>query len=232
MTERGRRARWSGPLLLAMGLTTPLAACGGNPPPPSAPDALPGSPPELEEALLTTSELGEGWIDLGAVPLEERGLRGCPEGQVITAGEDAARRGEAQSTYAEGKPPAPTFGESVSLWESADVASERLATFASMASECRSFEEELLDGRRAVISVVQRNAPPLGDQAVALELRADAAEGPTVSSDVVLVRLGSVLVLTEGQRVDGDPDVSLDQERLDELTGRAVEKAEETLAPS
>ncbi len=50
--------------------------------------------------------------------------------------------------------------------------------------------------------------------------------------DVVLVRLGSVLVLTEGQRVDGDPAVSLEPDRLDELTERAVEKAEEALAPS
>ncbi len=104
MAERGRPARRCGPLLLAVGLTTQLAACGG----------------------------------------------------------DAARRGEAQSTYAEGEPPASTFGESISLWESADVASDRLATFASMTSGCRSFEEELPDGRRAVISVVQRDAPPPG----------------------------------------------------------------------
>ncbi len=233
MPARSKGTQWSGGgrLVLAAGMVT-LAACGGGEPPSSVPDSQPGTPVRVEEALLTPRDLGDGWIDLGAVPIEQRGFEGCPGSRVITALEDSARRGEAQSIYAEGEPPAPTFGESISLWESADVAHDRLATFAATATECRSFEQELLDGRRAVLSVAEREAPQLGDEAAALVVSVDPDEGPTMALDVVVVRLGSVLVLTDGERVDGDPEVSLDQDRLDELTGRAVEKAEEILTPS
>ncbi len=109
-----------------------LVACGGDPVPPgipgtSVPDALPGTPAELEDALLTTHELGEGWVDLGAVPLDERGFEGCPETRMVTGGDDPGRLGEAQSLYGRGDPPIVAFAESISLWESPEVAAERLA---------------------------------------------------------------------------------------------------------
>ena len=114
-------------LLLPTGIAALLVACGGDPvprgvPDSSLPDALPGTPAEVKDALLTTDDLGEGWVDLGAVPLDERGFESCPETGVVTGGKAAARLGEAQSPYAEGDPPVPTFGVSISVWESPDVA--------------------------------------------------------------------------------------------------------------
>jgi hypothetical protein len=76
---------------------------------------------------------------------------------------------------------------------------------------------------------VQRDAPRLGDEAIALEHRVDPDEGPSLVLDLVVVRLGSALVLVDGERVDGEPDRSLDRQRLDELTGRAVDKARTAL---
>ncbi len=119
MTRR-QQPRWSGRLLLPMGIAALLVACGGNPVPPgvpdfSLPDALPGTPAEVKAALLTTDDLGERWVDLGVVPLDERGFEGCPQTGLVTGGEDPARLGEAQSLYAVGDPPVPTFGESISL---------------------------------------------------------------------------------------------------------------------
>src|SRR5687767_2554596 len=39
-----------------------------------------GGPPEHRRP-------GGGWVDLGAVPLDERGFEGCPETGVVTGGE-------------------------------------------------------------------------------------------------------------------------------------------------
>ena len=127
LVARRWRPRWSGRLLTAMGVAALLVACGEDPAPTgipdsSVPDALPGTPAEVEEALLTTDDLGEGWTDLGAVPFGERSFPECPETGVVTDGEDPTMLGEAQSHYGEGDPPVPTFGVSISLWESADVA--------------------------------------------------------------------------------------------------------------
>ncbi len=107
-TEAGPRWR-AGSWPLAAGVLA-LAACGGDAPERPAyravPDSLPGTPADLADALLSPEDLGEGWIDLGALPLDERGLDECPLTKVITAGEDPARRGESQSLYAEGELPA------------------------------------------------------------------------------------------------------------------------------
>lgn len=239
MVDRGLVARrwqprWSGRLLL--GIAVVLAGCGGDPVPPgvpdsSIPDALPGTPKEVEEALLNTDDLGEGWVDLGAVPLDERGFEGCPETGVVTSGEDPARLGEAQSLYNAGDPPVPTLGESISLWESPEVAAERFAVFASMTSECRAFEHEMLDGSTATVRMLPHDAPPLGDEAVGVVIEFDQDEGPTILRNTMLVRVGDVLVLTEGiDRVGDDPDAVRQQERFHELTGRAVDKATRILS--
>lgn len=225
--ERRSRARWQRPWLVVVALA--LASCGGEQPPPAAPDALPGTPPEVEAALLTPDELGKTWIDLGPVPFDQRGYDGCPAGKVIAAVVDPERVGEAQSIYAEGKPPAPTFGESISLWKSAEVAHARLRQFASQTSQCRSFTEQLNDGRQATINVSERQAPQLGDEAVAVVVQTDPADGPTAYLDAIVVRRGKALILTEAQRVDGEPQVSLEQSRLDALTRQAFDKAQEKL---
>jgi hypothetical protein len=241
VADRGVVARrwlpwWSGRLLLTMGVAALLVACGGDPvpagiPDPSVPDALSGTPPEVEEALLTTEDLGEGWTDLGAVPLGERSFAECPETGVVTDGEDPARLGEAQSHYGEGDPPVPTFGVSVSLWESPDVARERLATLASIPSECGSFEQELPEGGTATVTITDRDAPPLGEEAVAQVIEVDLPEGPTILRDVVTVRIGDALVLTDGLNVaEGDPKLDRQRERFDDLAGRAVDKASRILS--
>lgn len=232
---RRRQPRWSGRLVPSTCLAALLVACGGDPvpaglPDPSAPDALPGTPSDVERALLTLDDLGEGWTDLGAVPVDERGFAECPETEVVTGGEDPARLGEAQSTYGEGEPPVPTFGVSVSLWESPDVARERLATLASIPSTCGSFEHELPDGGTATVTITEADAVPLGDEAVAQVVEFDLPEGPTVLRNVVVVRVGDVLVLTESvDRVEDEPQADRQQDRFHDLTGRAVDKATRVL---
>lgn len=228
--------RWSGRLLFSMSIAAVLVGCGEDPvpagmPDPSVPDALPGTPAEVEEALLTADDLGEGWTDLGAVPPDDRGFPECRETAVVTGGEDPARLGEAQSTYGEGDTPVPTLGVSVSLWESPDVARDRLATLASVPAECPSFEHELADGGTATVTISEREAPPLGDEGVAHVLEFDLPEGPTVLRDVRTVRIGDVLVLTDGPDVaEGDPELDRQRERFDDLTSRAVDKAMRTLS--
>lgn len=61
-----------------------LVACGGDSvpagiPDSSVPDALPGTPAEVKKAILTNDDLGEGWTDLGAIPVDERDFAQCPE---------------------------------------------------------------------------------------------------------------------------------------------------------
>ena len=213
-----------------------LVACAEDSAPPgipdaSVPDALPGTPAEVEEALLGTDDLGQGWTDLGAVPLGERSFAACRESGVVTDGQDPARLGEAQSVYGEGDPPVPTFGVSVSLWESPDVARQRLATLASIPSECGSFEHELPDGGTATVTITERDAPPLGDEAIAHVLEFDLPEGPTILRDVVTVRIGDALVLTDGpDMAQGEPELGRQRERFDGLTGQAVDKATRILS--
>jgi hypothetical protein len=185
----------------------------------------------VEQALVTEEDLGAGWTDLGAVPVDERGFANCPETGVVTGGKDPARLGEAQSTYGEGEPPVPTFGVSVSLWKSPEVARARLATLASIPSACRPFEHDLPDGGTATVTITERDAPPLGDEALAQVVEFDLPEGPTILRDVLVVRIGDVLVLTEGvDRVQDDPQADRQQDRFHDLTGRAVGKATRTLS--
>ena len=192
---------------------------------------MPGTPAEVEEALLTTDDLEEGWTDLGAVPFGERSFPECPETGVVTDGEDPARLGEAQSVYGEGDPPVPTFGVSVSLWESPDVAHERLATLASIPSECPPFEHELPDGGTATVTITERNAPPLGDEAIAHVIEFDLPEGPTILRDLLAVRIGDALVLTDGPDLaEGDPELDRQRKRFEDLTGQAVDKATRILS--
>jgi hypothetical protein len=248
MSGQGRRAAGRSAVLLLVAAGITLGGCGDDDPPASSstsaapqatgmpagsavPDALPGSPPEVAEALLTTDDLGEGWTDLGPVPFEERGAPGCPESGVISTEEDPARLGEAQSYYAEEDPAVITFGESVSVWESADVARERFATFASMATQCRTFEQEVLDGSTVTVRTEERNAPPLGDEAVALVQRFELSPDLTVLRDVVVVRIGDALVLVDGPDLaEGDSTAASAREQFEELTAQAVEKANLVLA--
>ena len=234
----GRRPRCSGRLLLAMGTAALLVGCGADAEPAapaeaSVPDALPGTPAEVEDALVTTDDLGEGWTDLGAVPLDERGFAECPDAGVITGGNDPARLGEAQSRYGEGDSPVPTFGVSVSSWASPDVARERLATFASVPSVCDSFRHEPPDGGTAMVTVDEAAAPALGDEAIAQVIVFDPRDGPTLLRDVIAVRIGDALVLTEGPDVAvGDPELDPHRERFRDLTGQAVDKAARVLSHS
>jgi hypothetical protein len=235
-----RRLRRPGRMVVAMGgMAAVLAACGGDPQSAasaaptdsSVPDALPGTPAEVEEALVTADDLGEGWTDLGAVPLDERGFAKCPESGVITGGEDATRLGEAQSSYGEGDPPVPTFGVSVSSWESPEVARERLATFASLPDTCGPFRHELPDGGTAMVTITEAAAPALGDESIAQVMVFDLGEGPTLLRDVLAVQIGDALVLTEGPDVAvGDPELDRQSERFRGLTAQAVDKAARVLS--
>ena len=212
------------PALLGLAL---LVGCGGEKPERAA-KALPGTPPEVEESLLTVDDLGADWIDVGPTPFDERGFDSCPPTNVLTAEEDDRRVGEAQSYYNEGEPPAPTFFESVSLWDSAEVADERLGIFASSA-QCVDVRQELLDGRPATATFTLRPAPQLGDEAVALTLELQPEEGPDLLVDMVAVRVGKAIVFTNGERYEDEPAASLDPSRLAELTEKAVEKVKQTL---
>ena len=238
--------RWSGELrcglLVPIGAAVLLTACGEDAPPvPGAPasaqavvpDALPGTPAEVADALLTIDDLGAGWTDLGAVPLDERGADECPAGQVVTAGDDPRRLGEAQSVYAEHDPGVPTFGESVSLWTSAEVAGERLAEFASLPTSCPPYEREIPDAGTATVSHRPAEASPLGHEAAAVVHEIEMPDGTTVLRDVVVVRIGDALVLTEGPDVaEDDPALEDARQQFRDLTAHAVDKAARTLASS
>jgi hypothetical protein len=213
------------PVLLGLAL---LAACGGEEPE-RAPKALPGTPPEVEASLLTADDLGEEWVDLGPTPFEERGFDACPVTDVLAAEEDDRRVGEAQSYYSEGEPPAPTFFESVSLWDSSEVAAERLAVFATASEQCVGVPQETPDGRSGTATFTDRPAPQLGDEAVALTLEVQPEDGADLFLDLVAVRVGKAIVFTNGERYEDRPEESLDPSRLDELTAEAVEKVEHTL---
>lgn len=217
------------PVLLGLAL---LAGCGGEeePEPEPAAKALPGSPPEVEASLLTVDELGDGWVDLGPTPFEERGFGGCPATNVLTAEQDEQRVGEAQTYYSQGEPPAPTvFFESVSLWGSSAVAAERLAVFATASAQCVGVRQELLDGRPAIATFTDRAAPQLGDEAVALTVELQPEDGPDLFLDMVAVRVGEVIVFTNGERYADEPEAGLDPSQLDELSAEAVAKVEQTL---
>ncbi len=242
MAERGiqtgrRPSPRSGRLLFATGMAALLVACGHSPEPagPSestVPDALPGTPAEVEDALVTTDDLGAGWTDLGALPLDERGFAECPESGIITGGEDATRLGETQSLYGEGDPPVPTFSVSVSSWESPDVARERLTTFASVPSTCGSFRQDLPDGGSAMVTVTEAAAPAMGEEALAQVIVFDRGEEePTMLRDVLAVRIGNSLVLTEGPDVAmGDPELDRRHGVFGDLTRQAVDKAARVLS--
>lgn len=196
----------------------------------AAPKALPGSPPEVEAALLTVEDLGDGWVDTGPTPFEQRGFQACPATNVLTAVEDASRVGEAQTYFQEGEDlPAPTFHESVSLWKSVQGAQERLATFATAATTCVGVAEQAPDGSEATVTFTERPVPTLGDQAVGQSARFDFADRPDATVDVMSVRLGNVIVLTAGERYDGSPRASLDTARLKELTRQSVDKVKQNM---
>ena len=106
-----------------------------------------------------------------------------------------------------------------------------MAASASATSQCRSFEQEMLDGRTATVRILPRDAPMLGDESVGVLIEADPDEGPTILRDVMLVRVGDVLVLTEGvDRVEDDPQADAQQERFEELTRQAVDKVNRSLS--
>lgn len=208
------------------------ASCGDDPPlpRPPVPKALPGTPPEVEQALLTEDELGDDWHDEGPTPFEERGLPECPQNTALTAGKDEHRLGEAQTYFVEGDGRQdrflPTFFESVSLWTSEQVARERVAQFASQTTDCRSFRRTAPNGERAEISVAERPAPQLGEQVAGVRVRVEQERGVQLL-DLIAVRVGDAVVLTLGERVEGE---GLEPERLDRLTAQAVDKAQRRLA--
>lgn len=221
--------------LLAGLLGALLLGCGGGGEeerPRSAPKALPGSPPEVEAALLSAEDLGDGWVDIGPTPVELRGMDGCPATNVLTSGEDAGRIGEAQSVFQQGEGPAPTFFESVSLWKSDRVAQERLETFRTATTSCVGVSEQMPGGGQATVTFTERRAPDLGDETVGQTVRFDFDEGPDAALDLIAVRLGDVVVLTTGERHDGDATTSLGPARLEELTRQAVEQVERSLPRS
>jgi hypothetical protein len=59
----------------------------------------------------------------------------------------------------------------------------------------------------------------------------DLPEGPTIMRDVLTVRIGDALVLTDGPDVaEGDPELDRQRERFDDLTSQAVDKATRILS--
>ncbi len=210
-----------------------LLACDAeeaSEPPMTVPKALPGSPPKVEAALMTVEDLGDGWVDQGPTPFEMRGFDDCPATNVLTSAQDPRRVGEAQTYFSKGDDaPAPTFFESVSVWESDGVAQDRLATFATAASTCVGVKQRTLDGREATVTFTERPAPDVGGEAVSQALRFDFGDGPDSTVDLIAVRLGDVIVFTNGERHDGEPQASLDPSLLQDLTRMAVEKVERSL---
>lgn len=210
-----------------------LVGCGGaeeSGRPVAAPKALPGSPPEVEAALLTVDDLGDSWVDTGPTPFEERGFQACPATNVLTAEEDPSRVGEAQTYFQAGdEPPAPVFHESVSLWKSEQVAQERLATFATSATTCVGVTEEMPDGTEATVTFTERPVPTLGDETVSQSARFDFADRPDATIDVMAVRLDNVIVLTVGERHDDSPQASLSTARLEALTRKSLEKVQRNM---
>jgi hypothetical protein len=223
---------------LLVGVLGPLllVGCGGaeeSGRPVAVPKALPGSPPEVEAALLTVEDLGDGWVDTGPTPFEQRGFRSCPATNVLTAEEDPSRLGEAQTYFQEGdEPPAPAFHESVSLWKSEQVAQERLATLATATTTCIGVAEQTPDGTEATVTFTERPVPTLGDEAVGQSARFDFADRPDATIDVMAVRLDDVIVLTIGERHDANAQASLSTARLEELTRKAVQKVQRNIPSS
>jgi len=106
------------------------------------------------------------------------------------------------------------------------VASERLAVFASMPTECAPYERELPGTGTVTVRHAAADAPSLGDEAVALVHEAALPDGTTVLRDIVGVRIGAALILTEGPDVAADsPELGAARQQLRELTARAVEEA-------
>ena len=221
--------RW---LLVGVIGPTLLVACGGaeeSGRPVAVPKALPGSPPAVEAALLTVEDLGDGWVDTGPTPFEMRGLDECPATNVLTSVKDPSRVGEAQTYFSEGdEAPAPTFFESVSLWSSEQVAQDRLATFATATATCVGVTQSTPDGD-AKVTFTEGPAPDLGDEAVGQASRFDFEDRPDSTVDLIAVRIGDVIVFTNGERYDGSPRASLDTARLEDLTRQAVDKVKRKL---
>jgi hypothetical protein len=106
------------------------------------------------------------------------------------------------------------------------MAREQMATLESIPSACSPFEHHLPDGSTATVTITKRNAPLLGDEAIAHLIEFDRPEAPTILRDVLIVRIGDVLVLTEGvDRVEDDPQADRQQDYLHDLTDQAVDKA-------
>jgi hypothetical protein len=213
-----------------------LSSCGEGAEeegPGPVPKALPGSPPELEAALLTIEDLGDGWVDIGPTPFEERGLEACPATNVVTSEEDPSRVGEAQTHFLrEDEPPTPPFFQSVSVWESEQAAQERLATFATSTATCVGVAERTPDGRAATVTFTERPVPELGDQTVGQTVRFDFAEGPDATLELLAVRLRNVVVLTNAERSEAAPDRGLDSAEFLALTREAVDKVTRSLPVS
>ncbi len=86
------------------------------------------------------------------------------------------------------------------------------------------------DGQRARFAVLHRDGPKLGDQSSAATVRVDAHGRPPAFIDLIAVRLGDAIVFTNGERYEGtDLPASLTTAQLDELTRRAVSKAQDAL---
>ena len=81
------------------------------------------------------------------------------------------------------------------------------------------------------MTITERDAPSMGDEAVAQVLEFELPDGPTVVRDVLAMRIGDVVVLTEGPDVaEGDPELARQRERFEDLTGQAVDGAAGVLA--
>jgi hypothetical protein len=106
-----------------------------------------------------------------------------------------------------------------------------MATLESIPSECSPFKHELPDGGTATVTITERDAPLLGDEAIAHLIEFDRPEAPTILRDVLIVRIGDVLLLTEGvDRVEDDPQAERQQDQFHDLTHQAVDKATRILS--
>lgn len=72
----------------------------------------------------------------------------------------------------------------------------------------------------------------MGDEAVGQSARFDFADRPDATVDLMAVRLGNVIVLTNGERYDAEPQASLDTARLEELGRKAVDKVKRNMPVS